>query len=59
MEYSFMILNQPVYSDSKLIVVSNYEMTYSYEVLKTPLPDFNKEPGDIGVWRIKNKKRQL
>ena len=59
MEYSFMILNQPVYSDSKLIVVSNYEMAYSYEVINTPLPDFNKEPGDIGVWRRKNKKRQL
>ena len=57
MEYSFIISNQPVYSDSKLIIVSNYEMTYSYEVLNTPLSNFNKEPGDIGVWRIKNKKR--
>ena len=57
MEYPIVIINQPVYSDSKLIVVSNYEMTYSYEVLNTPLPDFDIEPGDIGVWRRKNKKR--
>jgi hypothetical protein len=57
MEYQFEITNQPVYSDSKLIIVSNYEMTYSYEVLNTPLSDFDIEPGDIGVWRIKNKKK--
>lgn len=57
MEYPIVIINQPVYSDSKLIVVSNYKMELTYEIVNTPLSDFNKEPGDIGVWWIKNKKR--
>lgn len=57
MEYTIVIINQPVYSDDNLIVVSNYEMELTYEIVNTSLSDFNKEPGDIGVWRIKNKKR--
>ena len=57
MKYSIIIINQPIYSDDRFIVVSNYEMELTYEIVNTSLSDFNKEPGDIGVWRIKNKKR--